>query len=382
METLQAARSLHPLLRERADEIERARRLPADIALRFAQEGFFRMAVPRSLGGLELDPASIMGTIESLGEADASAGWNVMVGSTSGMSAAYLEPDAAREIYGDPLVITGGSNTPTGRAVLEKDGYRLSGRWPWVSGGDNCHWVKGISVVHEDGKPRLLPNGSPDARMMVFPASKITRIDTWHVAGLAGSGSGDMEVSDIHVPMAFSYSLVTGKPVEDGPLYAFPPFGLLAMGIAAVALGNARAAIDDLIALAGGKKPQGSKRTLAERASAQSDLAQAEAMLRSARAFYYEAIGNAWHKAQQGQPVSTEDRALLRLAATHATRSSADVVRSMFELGGGSVVYASHPLQRRFRDAYTATQHMMIAPPSWELAGRVLMGLPTDASML
>jgi alkylation response protein AidB-like acyl-CoA dehydrogenase len=234
----------------------------------------------------------------------------------------------------------------------------------------------------DDGKPRLLPSGAPDARMMVFPADQATLIDTWHVAGLNGTGSGDMEVRDIRVPKGFSYSLVTDKPRESGPLYLFPAFGLLAMGIAAVALGNARAAITDLVELAGGKKPQGSKRTLAERAGAQAQLAQAEAVLRSARAFYYEAIGEAWHKAQQGDPMAVEDRAALRLAATHATRSAADVVRSMYELGGGTVLFSSHPLQRRFRDAYAATQHMMIAPPTWELAGRVLMGLPTDASML
>ena len=382
METVEAARALHPEVRSRADEIERARRLPADLAQKFARAGFFRMAVPRSIGGLELDPASIMGTIEAVGRSDASAGWNVMIGATSGMSGAYLEPAAAREIYGDPLVMTCGSNTPNGRAVDEGDAYRLSGRWPWLSGGDNCRWMKGISVVMEDGKPRLLPNGAPDARMMVFPAGQATLIDTWHVAGLNGTGSGDVEVRDIRVPKGFTYSLVSDKPRERGPLYAFPAFGLLALGIAAVALGNARAAIDDLVELAGAKKPQGSKRTLAERAGAQGELSQAEAVLRSARAFYYEAIGEAWHKAQRGDPMALEDRAALRLAATHATRSSADVVRRMYELGGGTVLFSSHPLQRRFRDAYAATQHMMIAPPSWELAGRVLMGLPTDASML
>lgn len=382
MDVLAAAERITPTLRARADEIESARRLPADLAQQFAQAGFFRMVVPREIGGLELPPETLMGTIEAVARADASSGWCVMIGATSGMSAAYLEPTVAREIYGDPLVITGGSNTPTGRATPEGDGYRLSGRWPWVSGGANCRWLKGISVVMEDGKPRLLPNGSPDARMMVFPASQATLIDTWQVSGMNGSGSGDMEVSNIPVPQAFTYSLVTGKPYATGALYQFPAFGLLAMGIGAVALGNARAAIDDLVELAGAKKPQGSRRTLAERSAAQSELAQAEAILRSARAFYYEAIGDAWRKAQQGDAIGTEDRALLRLAATHATRSSADVVRRMFELGGGSVVYASHPLQRRFRDAYTATQHMMIAPPTWELAGRVLMGLPTDASML
>jgi alkylation response protein AidB-like acyl-CoA dehydrogenase len=153
------------------------------------------------------------------------------------------------------------------------------------------------------------------------------------VTGLAGSGSGDMEVHDIRVPEAFSYSLVAGKPFETGPLYAFPPFGLLAMGIAAVALGNARAAIDDLVDLAGAKKPQGSKRTLAERAAAQSELAQAEATLRSARAFYYEAIGDAFRKAQTGDPISIEDRALLRWQPP-TPRAAAPTWCNMYELGG------------------------------------------------
>ena len=382
MDTVATARSFQPMLRDRADEIAAARRLPADIARQFAQAGFFRTVVPRSLGGLEAPPQVTMQTIETLAQADASAAWCVMVSSTAGLSGAYLAPEAARAVYGDPLSISGGSNTPTGRAQAGRGSYRLSGRWPWVSHGANCDWLKGISVVLEDGKPRLLADGRPEVRMMVFPAASARLIDTWHVAGLEGTGSGDVEVSDIEVPEGFSYSLSHDTPRETGPLYRFPAFGLLALGIGAVALGNARAAIDDLLDLAGRKKPQGSRRTLAERAAAQSELAQAEALLRSARAFYYEALDEAWQRASRGEDIDLEQRAALRLAATHATRTSADVVRRMYELGGGTVLFSSHPLQRRFRDAYAATQHMMIAPPSWELAGRVLMGLPTDASML
>lgn len=381
-DTLAAARALQPMLRERAPEIEAARRLPADIARQFAEAGFFRMAVPQRLGGLELDPARMMATMETLAQADASAAWCVMVSAATGMSAAYLEPAVAREIYGDATVITGGSNTPTGRASAVPGGYRLDGRWPWVSHSANCSWLQGISVIMEDGKPRMLADGRPEVRMMVFPASDVTLIDTWQVAGLNGTGSGDMEVRDIFVRDGFSYSLVSDKPRESGPLYRFPAFGLLALGIAAVALGNARGAITEFVELASAKTPQGSRRTLAERAAAQTELAQAEAMLRSARAFYREAIQEAFDQASRGGDFDLQARASLRLAATHATRTSADVVRRMYETGGGTVLFSSHPLQRRFRDAYAATQHMMIAPPTWELTGRVLMGLPTDASML
>jgi alkylation response protein AidB-like acyl-CoA dehydrogenase len=376
------ARAIAPAIAARAEEIERARRLPADLARTIAEAGLFRMMVPSSLGGHELEPAASMHVIEEIARADASVGWCVMIAATSAMKAAYLPPAVAKEVYGDPLTIAGGVFAPMGRAVPEGDGYRLNGRWQWVSGGANCQWLSGGAAIVEDGKPRLLANGFPDARMMIFPASKARLVDTWHVTGLSGSGSGDMVVEDLHVPSSHTVSIISDKPREPGPLYRFPTFGLLSMGIAAVMLGNARGAIGDLVALAGAKKPQGSRRTLAERVGAQSELAQAEARLRGARAFFHEAIGEAWVKAVAGAELTTEDRASLRLAATHATRTSADVARAMYDLGGGSSLFLSSPLQRRFRDAHAGTAHMMIAPQTYELTGRVLMGLPTDASLL
>ncbi|MFN9773167.1 MAG: acyl-CoA dehydrogenase family protein, partial [Burkholderiales bacterium] len=158
--------------------------------------------------------------------------------------------------------------------------------------------------------------------------------------------------------------------------------GLLAQGIAFVMLGNARAAIDDLVALASSKRPQGSRRTLAERAGAQAELARAEAALRSASAYCVDAVGTAWSRALGGDPPGLRERAALRLSATHATRTAADVARAMYDLGGGSSVFESSPLQRRFRDAHVGTQHAMVAPPTLELAGRVLMGVATDATLL
>ena len=189
-------------------------------------------------------------------------------------------------------------------------------------------------------------------------------------------------MQELRVPVSRSVSIMAERPVERGPLYVFPVFGLLALGAGAVALGNARAAITDLVLLAGGKKPQGSTRTLAERPTAQAALAEAEAKLRCARAFFYEAIDTAWRRATAAGDISMEERALLRLAATHATRASAEVTRAVYDLGGGSSVHLSSPLQRRFRDAHVATQHVMISPATLELAGRVLMGLPTDPTML
>jgi alkylation response protein AidB-like acyl-CoA dehydrogenase len=195
---------------------------------------------------------------------------------------------------------------------------------------------------------------------------------------MRGTGSGDMSAKDVRVPQGRSVSFLTDRPRDAGPLYAFPPFGLLALGIAAVASGNARAALDDLKALAMTKKGAGSSRTLAERGTVQAEYARADAALEAARALVARDIAAAWDRAVRGEPLDTPSRARLRLAATHMVRTAADVTRTAYDLAGGTAVYAIHPLQRRFRDAHVATQHMMIAPPTYELAGRVLLGLPTD----
>jgi alkylation response protein AidB-like acyl-CoA dehydrogenase len=167
----------------------------------------------------------------------------------------------------------------------------------------------------------------------------------------------------------------------DAALYRFPIFGYFALSIAAVALGNARGAINDLLDLAGHKVSFGGRRTLAEKSSTQAAVAQAEASLRAARAFYYSAIDEAWQAARAGE-VSVELRAGLRLAATHAARTGADVARAMYDLGGGTAIYDESPLQRRFRDASTVTAHIQVSPSTWETTGKLLLDLPTDVAQL
>ena len=378
-DVLAAVVELTPAIRARAAEIEQARRLPADLAKALATAGAFRIAVPRDVGGLELDPASLLRVIEAAGNADASVGWCVMIGATSGVTAAYLPVAVAREIFGPLDAIVGGVFAAMGRAEIDGEDYVVTGRWPWASGSANCHWLLGGCVVTANGTPRRLPNGMPEERRLLFPVQSVTLVDTWHSSGLCGTGSGEMVVSDLRVPARHAVSY--DAAVATGPLYAFPFFGLLALGIAAVALGNARAAIDDLVTLAGSKQPQGSRRTLAERGSAQASLAVAEGHLRSARAFFYEAVDEAWQLARDTGAIGMDHRAALRLAATHATRTSAEVTRSMYDLGGGSSVFLSQPLQRRFRDAHVATQHLMVSLPTYELVGRVLMGLPVDKAV-
>lgn len=380
-EIVVSAREFVDELRRRSDEIEAARRLPRDLSDRFARAGFYRTCVPAAYGGLELPPAETARVIETLATGDASAGWCVFIGATSGSALAGIEEATAREVFSTPETLICGTFAPRGRAERDGGGYRVNGRWQWGSGTQNADWILGGCMLYRDGEIEKTRNGAPRAHMVLVPANDVRFLDTWHVSGLCGTGSTDFEISDVYVPeeRVVAYH---GQRTPPAPLSAFPQFGLLGMGIAAVTLGIARAAITELVDLAGGKKPAGSKRTLAERASTQIDVASAEAMLRSARAFFYEAIDAAWDAACRTGNLTVDHRRDLRLSNTHAAHTCARVVDLMYNLGGGTSVYRASPLQRLFRDVHVATQHMMVAPGTLELTGRLLLGLETDVSQL
>ncbi len=207
-------------------------------------------------------------------------------------------------------------------------------------------------------------------------------MDTWTVSELCGTGSHDFTVSDLFVPGDRSVSFITDRSCQPGPTYAFPIFGLLAVGVTSVALGMARGAIDTLVELARTKVPTGSRRRLSERSSIQTQVAQAEALLRSARSFLFATVGEAGKTAAAGEEISLKQRAVLRLAANHATTSSAQAIDLMYHAAGTSSIYASSPLQRYFRDIHVLTQHAVTGPPIYEMTGRLFLGLDTDTGML
>lgn len=360
-----------------APETERARRLPDELVAAMTDAGIFRMLVPQAAGGLERHPDELVRTVAELARGDGAAGWCAAIGATSGLLAGYLPPESAREIYADPRAISGGVFAPLGRAARAPDGgFEVSGRWPFASGCTHCTWLMGGCMIEGDDPP--MPT------LMIAPAQEVQiHDDTWDSMGLRGTGSHDIEMRDVHIPAGRAASLIGDRPTADGPLYAFPVFGLLALAIGAAGLGIARGALDDIQALAGVRTPAGSRRTMAERPAVQSELAAAEARLQAARALLDDAIGRAWEAASSGGEVPVAQRGALRLAATHAATTGADVTTTAYKLGGGSSVYESKsPLPRRFRDAHTATQHMLVAPATNELAGRLILGLPTDTAQL
>lgn len=376
-----AAAALAPELRRRADEIEQLRHLPADLSTRLAGAGFYRMWAPAPTGGLELPPVPGLEALETLARADGSAAWCAFIGATSAVVLAYLDEAVAREIAGGPETLLAGVFAPRGTAEETSAGYRVRGRWAWGSGIHNAHWVMGGCQRVVGGQVERSAGGAPVPWMMIVPAVDVELLDTWHVTGLSGTGSTDFAVHDVLVPAERAVSLVLQRPLPR-PLYAFSPFTFLAMGIAAVAMGLARAAIDEVVGLAREKRPEGGTRVLAERSAAQADVASAEALLRSGRAFFYETVERLWRSAQAMVPIPTEQRRDVRLATTHAVRSSARAVDLMYEVAGGTAVYRRSPLSRIFRDVHVTTQHLMVGPGTLELTGRLLLGLETDTTLL
>ncbi len=381
MTILATAKALQSLLHDNAVEIERGRQLPKALVQRLAEEGFFRLCIPHEYGGAEIDPLTLSQTIETLAEADGSTAWCVMIGATTGLTMAYLEPATARDLCRDPNVIFAGVFAPRGRAADLGDSYRVDGRWQWGSGSPHAHYIMGGCTILMDGQPQLLPSGMPDAQMLIAPRADVEFADNWDVMGLCGTGSQDFAFNGITVPKARSVALLTAKPLAR-PLYAFPVFGLLALGVASVMLGLGTAAIRELTILAAAKTPEGHRKPLAARSRTQEDVAEATVMLSAARSHLREVTAAAWDDAQHEGIIAVDRKRDLRMAAVHAARTSVRTVDMMYALAGGTSVYRTSPLQRIFRDVHVASQHMQVASPVLETAGRHLLGLEGDYAQL
>jgi len=369
------ARGFRQEIRERADQIERDRRLPADLAARMAAAGMFRLLVPQSLGGMEVHPGAFFDSLAETACADGAVGWCQMIGATTGILSASLPEHWADSIYGaHPDCISTGVTAPLGRAERVDGGYRVSGRWPFGSGSQISDWICGGCLIIEDGKPKLSAHGTPETILAMFPAAEVTIHDTWRTSGLCGTGSHDIEVRDVLVPEG-RWSVLGGRPRINAPLYRFPTLGLLALGVSAVSIGIARHAIESFLELAGAKVPTGSSRTLADRAGTQKDLARARVLVESAVAFTHRAIDKAWAEAEGTGRLSLEAKAELRLAATNNAWSAAEAVDLLYHAAGGSSIYEHNDLQRCFRDVHVATQHIMVAQPTYEMVGKVMLGI-------
>jgi indole-3-acetate monooxygenase len=342
----------------------------------------FRLWIPRSLGGEEADATTFIEVVEEIARGDGAAGWCVAIGGELNLFAGYLAADAAREIYGsDPDVITAGAFRPFGEAVVVDGGYRVNGRWPLASGCHHAKWIVCGCRVLDGDQHRLRADGTPVTRILFFSPSHVEILDTWHSIGLRGTGSHDFTVTDVFVPSAHSLSF-REPPVEPGPLYSLPTIALFGAALAAVSVGVARHAIDILTELSTTKIASRSRQALREDATMQAALGRAEALLRSGRAFLYEALGDAWQTAAAGGALSVSQRAMLWLASSHAAIAAKEACELAFTAGGSASPYTNSGLERCVRDIHASAQHITVAPGNYQMAGQAFLGADMNATPL
>jgi len=374
-ELLAAARGLARQIATAAEEIEQQRRLPGGLVEALVQADLFKMLVPRSVGGAELDLPSYIKVIEELAKADASVAW--CVGQASGLCllAAYMEPATARHIFIEtrPGILANGpgqGNKP-GRAVQVRGGYQLSGRWNFASGVRHATWLDAISQV----------DGEHYHRFMLFPIEQATLLDTWQVSGLRGTGSFSFTVGELFVPEPYSVVMSEKSRREHGPLYRFASSGVFGPSFGSVALGIAHSALASLIELAQDKTPRGLGR-LRESATLQALVARARARLDGARHLLRNAVSEAWDQACEAGELELEKRVNVRLAATHATHEAKAVVDAAYEAAGSTAIFAERPFERRFRDMHAVTQQLQGRAAHFETVGQFLLGLDPDRQFL
>jgi indole-3-acetate monooxygenase len=383
--TLNAVRELAPKIRAAADEIEQGRRLPIHLVREMQRAGLFRMAMPRAWGGPELDLLTQVRVIEALSMIDASAGWCSMIGIDGGYITTFIDQSVGREMYADIDSVTAITFAPPGKAVKTKDGFIVNGRWPFGSGCQHATWLVGHFLVFDGDSPRLQSDGLPETRFGFLPAGEGEIIDTWKTNGLRGSGSHDWMVKDRFIPEERTFNLAAPTLYRQGPLYALP--NLLLYKTCAVSLGIARGTIDDFVALASNKpmtfkSPSASRAMLRDEAYVQFAVAQAEASVSSARGFVFEAFGDMWNTLLTGDVPSPRQRARARLAMVSASTACTQAVELLYKANGGSSVYAGNAFDRRLRDIQTANQHTVVSLKTWEVAGRVLLGLEHNYGLL
>ncbi len=379
---LEAARKLAPLIREAADDIEKNRELPRPLFEAIADAGLFLMGVPREVGGNEIDLPLHVLAVEEIGKADASTAWAVNQGSTFGSFAAYMDRDAARAIWIDtPRSVVSNSPAPTAHAVVAPGGFRVTGRQGFSTGCRHASWIAVHSQIMDNGAARLR-NGKPEIRYCFVPKAEVQLHDTWHTRGMRGTGTHHFEVKDVFVPEA--RTVITGNEprVSGGTRYCIRQTLAFAAGDGAIALGLARSCLDAFYELAGAKAPRHLTGLLRDQAISQFAAGQAEASLRSGRAFLMEAVAELWDEAKRTGAVSMDNRVNLRLAGTHAIRLAAQIIESIYPLCGASAINEGNLIQRHFQDIHVITQHMQGRTAYYELVGKHHMGLPFDEGRL
>ncbi|MER7013188.1 acyl-CoA dehydrogenase family protein [Saccharopolyspora sp. NPDC000359] len=354
-------------LAERRVEFREQRYVPKDFIARLKQLGIYRAATPARFGGEPLPPAEFLARIERISVVDGSTGWVASFGSSLVYLAA-LPLDTQAELYRDsPDVAFAGGLFPVQPAEPTEAGFRVDGRWKFASGCMGAD-VLGVGIPGDEttgGKPRTA----------VLRPEQVEIVQDWDVVGMRGTGSFDLVVRDVEVPREWTF-IRGGSPTVDEPLFRYPAIAYAAQVLAVVGAGVARAALDYAEEVGAGYAGVTGAPKLADRAYYRTEIAGAEAALRSARSWFYELSDEVWQTVLAGDEATDEQNANLRLASAHLAKTSSDVVARLLEISGTAPIHRAHPLQQLHGDALVPKQHAFLGPSMYDAAGAVLMGLP------
>jgi alkylation response protein AidB-like acyl-CoA dehydrogenase len=377
------ARALGPALTAAADAIERTQEIPEPLLGQLHEARLFRMLLPRSVGGDQVEPWTYLRAIEEIARFDGSVGWNTFVANSAALIAPYISLEAARTIYGDPRGLIAWGPPNQHRAMAAPGGYRVTGEWHFASGSRQANWIGAhCHVVEADGSLRLNRFGRPTVRTLLMPKDRTTPIRDWHTLGMRGTASEGYAATDVFVPEEFSGTREDPTLRRDrGPLYAFTTQGLYAVGVAGVALGIARAMHEAFMTLTVEKTPRNMTR-LADNPVIQSAVARHEAALGSARAYLIDILEECWAGADDIEPLGSPERARVRLGCSKAIQASLEVADAVYKAAGTSAIFLGTPFERRFRDIHTLSQQIQSREAHFEAVGKVMLNGDPDGTFL
>jgi len=380
------ARALAPLIAAAAPRIELNRELPADLLDALHEARLWRMLVPRAYGGDEVSPVEYVQAIEEIAKADASTAWCIGQTSVCSTVARNMKPDVAAEIFKkNPRGVLSWGPTNNAKAIAEKGGYRVNGVWPFASGSKHATYLAAhCFIVEPDGAPRHDADGKPVQKTLFVPRERATWQDVWHVMGLKGTGSDTYTLTDVFVPEDFTidyHALNSAGRREHGSLYTFTIYQLFGSSFPVIALGIASAMLDDFCRLAQAKTPMGQTAVMRDNPVIQSQVGVAQSELAAARAFFYVAWDDIWQAAQSGA-TTLDQRVRLRMASSHLSQTSRQVVEAVYVAAGATAIFDNNPFERRFRDMHAVSQQSQSQFSIFEAIGRHFLGLPHGSRLI
>jgi len=383
---VQVASELGSSISQNITEEENNGRISAAVVNALREAGFYKLFLPKSLGGIEADPLITAKCVEEVAIHNTAAAWSLMVANSPLNLGGRLPEKGIEEIFRNgPDTFIAASVHPPMRANQVKGGYMINGRNPLVSNIHEAQWVLTTALVME-GQQLKINNGHPEVIGVFIKVSDCEIIDTWHTLGLRATDSNDVEAKDVFVPDHLFFPLVPEfRPNKyyTGALYRYPTAGAnIACLLAPVTLGVARNAINELKTLAEKKTPLGSTVPIRERGVVQRKLGRAEALVQSSRAYLHDKITKCWDRVIEGETISLEEKAGLLLAATHTNQSCVEAIELVYTAAGTSGIYMKNKLSHYLTDAQVLRQHGFMNESRYETAGQIYFGLPPDLPLI